>query len=76
MATRPSDVTCYPGLGEQYLSTKRLAIRRFTASVSVARFSTAGPSPRDARQAFRQARALLERTTAGDYCASATLHDL
>eukprot|EP00966_Prymnesium_polylepis_P160201 3703733-Prymnesium_polylepis.2 len=32
--------------GEQYLLAKRLAIRRFTASVPVARCSTAGPSPR------------------------------
>ena len=36
----------------------------------------AAHAPRDARQAFRQARAQLKRTTAGDYCASATLHDL
>eukprot|EP00966_Prymnesium_polylepis_P112870 2610735-Prymnesium_polylepis.1 len=27
---------CYPGPGEQCLSAKRLAIRRFTASVPVA----------------------------------------
>eukprot|EP00966_Prymnesium_polylepis_P265287 6128718-Prymnesium_polylepis.1 len=32
--------------GEHITSTKRLAIRRFTATVSVARCSTAGPSPR------------------------------
>ena len=36
----------------------------------------AAHAPRDARQAFRQARAQLKRTTAGDYCPSATLHDL
>eukprot|EP00966_Prymnesium_polylepis_P276459 6387269-Prymnesium_polylepis.1 len=48
MATKPSDVICYPGPGDQYASAGRLAIRRFTASVSVARFSTAGPSPRTA----------------------------
>eukprot|EP00966_Prymnesium_polylepis_P217987 5044567-Prymnesium_polylepis.1 len=46
MATHLSDVICSPGPGEQYLLTKRLAIRRFTASVPVARCCTAGPSPR------------------------------
>eukprot|EP00966_Prymnesium_polylepis_P030136 700705-Prymnesium_polylepis.1 len=45
MATQPSDAICSPGPGEQYLPAKRLAIRRLTASVRVARCSTAGPSP-------------------------------
>eukprot|EP00966_Prymnesium_polylepis_P074618 1731851-Prymnesium_polylepis.1 len=41
MATQPSeDVICYHGPGEQYSPAGRLAIRRFTASVSVA--STGG----------------------------------
>eukprot|EP00966_Prymnesium_polylepis_P269349 6222719-Prymnesium_polylepis.1 len=48
MATRPSDVICSLGPGEQYLSAKRLAIRRFTAPVPVARCAAAGPSPRTA----------------------------
>eukprot|EP00966_Prymnesium_polylepis_P072192 1676924-Prymnesium_polylepis.1 len=33
MATQPSDVICSMGPGEQYLSSKRLAIPRLTASV-------------------------------------------
>eukprot|EP00966_Prymnesium_polylepis_P238368 5512886-Prymnesium_polylepis.1 len=46
MATQPSDVICSPGPGDQYSSAKRLTNRRFAASVSVERCSTAGPSPR------------------------------
>eukprot|EP00966_Prymnesium_polylepis_P126496 2925173-Prymnesium_polylepis.1 len=43
-----AEIYSSPGSGEHITTTKRLAIRRFTASVpvGVARCSTAGPSPR------------------------------
>eukprot|EP00966_Prymnesium_polylepis_P294733 6806234-Prymnesium_polylepis.1 len=52
MARRLVDVKCSPGPGEQYLSAKRLAIRRFAASVSVARCSTARPSLRSSAATY------------------------
>jgi hypothetical protein len=52
MVAHLSDVICFPAPGEQYLSTKRLAIRRFTASVPVARCSIAGPSPRSSAATY------------------------
>eukprot|EP00966_Prymnesium_polylepis_P054472 1259198-Prymnesium_polylepis.4 len=43
---------CSPGPGKHITPAKRLAIRRFTASVPVARCSTAGLSPRSSMPTY------------------------
>eukprot|EP00966_Prymnesium_polylepis_P140438 3244070-Prymnesium_polylepis.1 len=52
MARRLADVIYSPGPGEQYLSAKRFAFRRFTASVPVARWPTAIPSPQSSTATY------------------------